>query len=112
MSAGEILLGRELRSEVVAGAQHYVPGQHAAKVTGRGADSELLAELSYVDGMGRAVLAACVKPIGGRWACVGYAAAGHHTRTGPHWVGRSEGFVGEVGLRRLDEAEERWRAES
>lgn len=110
---GETLLGRELRKELVAGAQHFTPGQHRARIQGRGPDSELLGEVSYVNGMGRAVLAACVRPVGqSRWRAVGYTSAGFYTSSAPQRPQDPDAFLGAAARGALRAAEERFAQEA
>lgn len=107
-TAGEQLLGRELAKEIVAGAQHYVPGQHAARVTGRGEDDELHAELTFVDGMGRAVFCECIRIPGLPWRAIAYVTAQHYVVGGVRAA--PEDFLGDVGARYLEDAEEAFKA--
>lgn len=109
---GETLLRRELRKEIVAGAQHFTPGQHRARIVERDSDSGLVAELSYVNGMGRAVLVACARPVGKRsWQAVGYTSAGFYTSSGPQRPRDPEAFLGETSQRELRAAEARFARE-
>ena len=64
-SRGEQLAGRELEKEIVAGVEHYKPGQHEAEiVVPNGSDffsgePEQIARLTYVDQMGHACIVLC-----------------------------------------------------
>lgn len=79
-SAGELLLGRPLERERVAGVEHYKPGQLAAVIyprldyegTGEKCD---LARITYVDRMGHACVVLALRRGGGEWE--------------PTWIGRA-----------------------